>query len=94
MYLFSNPASAKDRVFMTIKTSFDDCKTWSNAKLIADNKAEYSCLTVLPNGNIGLIYEVGNVEEDRVDKGLMFVSVHPDELFTLGTLLKSDQLPK
>ncbi len=94
MYLFSNPASAEDRVCMIIKTSFDDCKTWSNAKLIADNKAEYSCLTVLPDGNIRLIYEVGNVEEDRVDKGLMFVSVNPDELFTPRTLLKSDQLPK
>ena len=94
MYLFSNPASAEDRVYMTIKTSFDNCKTWSNAKLIADNKAEYSCLTVLPNGNIGLIYEVGNVEEGWVDKGLMFVSVNPDELFTPGTLLKRDQLPK
>ena len=58
------------------------------------NKAKYSCLTVLLNGNIGLTYEVGNVEEGWVDKGLMFVSVHPDELFTPGTLLKSGQLPK
>jgi hypothetical protein len=57
------------------------------------NKAEYSCLSVLPNGNIGLRYEVGNVEEGWVDKGLMFVSVHPDELFMPGTLLRSDQLP-
>jgi hypothetical protein len=62
--------------------------------LIFNNKAEYSCLTVLPNGNIGLLYEVGLVEEDWADKGLMFISVHPDELFTPGTLLKSDQLPK
>lgn len=94
MYLFSNPASVEDRVYMTIKTSFDNCETWSNAKLIADNKAEYSCLTVLPNGNIGLIYEVGKVEEGWADKGLMFVSMNPDDLFTPGTLLKSDQLPK
>lgn len=87
MYLFSNPAAVEDRIYMTIKTSFDDCKTWSNAKLIADNKAEYSCLTVLPNGNIGLLFEFGKVEEGWKDKGLMFVSIDPDELFTPGTLL-------
>jgi sialidase-1 len=87
MYLFSNPSAVEDRVCMTIKTSFDECKTWSNAKLIFNNKAEYSCLTVLPNGNIGLLYEVGLVEEDWKDKGIVFVSIHPDDLFKPDTLL-------
>ena len=55
--------------------------------MIFNNKAEYSCLTVLPNGNIGLLYEVGLVEEDWKDKGIVFVSIHPDDLFKPDTLL-------
>ena len=87
MYLFSNPAAAESRCCMTIKTSFDECKTWSNAKLIFDNKAQYSCLTVLPDGNIGLLYEVGDNTKGDVDIGIDFVSMNPDELFTPGTLI-------
>jgi sialidase-1 len=74
---------------MTIKTSFDDCKTWSNAKLISGKKAQYSCLTVLPNGNIGLLYEAG---EGFEDKGIVFVSMNPDELFKPGTLIDDSNL--
>lgn len=85
MFLFSNPAALEDRVCMTIKASFDESKTWSNAKLIAGNKAEYSCLTVLPDGNIGILYEIGF--DFIYDLGIAFVSFHPDELFKPGTLL-------
>ena len=41
----------------------------------------------MPNGNIGLLYEVGLVEEDWKDKGIVFVSIHPDDLFKPDTLL-------
>ena len=41
----------------------------------------YSVLTVLPNGDNGLLYEAGRVEEGWEDKGIVFVSIHPDELF-------------
>jgi sialidase-1 len=87
MYLFSNPAAVESRCCMTIKASFDECQTWSNAKLIFDNKAQYSCLTVLPDGNIGLLYEVGDNTNGDVDIGIDFVSMNPDELFRPGTLL-------
>jgi len=87
MYLFSNPATAEDRCCMTIRTSFDECKTWPNAKLISGNKAQYSCMAVLPNGNIGLLYEFGDNTKGDEDKGIVFVSLGPDELFRPGTLI-------
>jgi len=90
MYLFSNPGNPWDRVYMTIRTSFDDCDTWSNSKLIFAGPSSYSCMTVLPDGNIGLLFEGG---KDFRYESLTFVSIHPDELFMPGTLLKSDQLP-
>ena len=84
MYLFSNPGNPVDRVYMTIKASFDDCKTWSNDKLIFAGPSAYSCLTVLPDGNIGLLFEGG---KDFRYESLVFVSINPDELFEPGTLL-------
>ena len=90
MYLFSNPGNPWDRYFMTIKTSFDDCETWSNDKLIFAGPSAYSCMTVLPNGNIGLLFEGGR--EYRYEN-IVFVSIHPDQLFQPGVLLGSNQLP-
>jgi sialidase-1 len=90
MYLFSNPGNPWDRVYMTIRTSFDECTTWSNSKLIYAPKSAYSCMTVLPDGNIGLLFEGGR--EFRHDS-ITFVSINPDELFVPGTLLNDNQLP-
>ncbi len=90
MYLFSNPGNPWDRVYMAIKASFDDCATWSNEKLIYAGKSAYSCMTVLPNGNIGLLFEGG--KEFRHET-VAFVSINPDELFTPGTYLSLDDLP-
>lgn len=86
MFLFSNPSAVEERMALTVKTSFDDCETWSNAKLIDGGRVQYSCLTVLPNRNIGILYEIGR--DHIYDLGIAFVSFHPDELFTPGTLLK------
>jgi len=84
MYLFSNPGNPVDRVYMTIKASFDECETWSNDKLIFAGPSAYSCMTVLPDGNIGLLFEGGN---DFRYESMTFVSINPDELFKPGTLL-------
>jgi len=84
MYLFSNPGNPVDRYYMTIKASFDDCKTWSNDKLIFAGPSAYSCMTVLADGNIGLLFEGGN---DFRYETMTFVSINPAELFKPGTLL-------
>lgn len=64
--LFSNPASAPppgesraDRVRMTVRLSYDEGRTWPVSKLLHDGPSAYSCLAVLPDGNIGCLYEGG-----------------------------------
>lgn len=57
--LFSNPAHKFMRIKGTIKMSYDDGKTWSREKIIQPKNFAYSCLTVLQNGKIGIIYETG-----------------------------------
>lgn len=56
--LFSNPASTK-REKLTVKFSRDEGKTWPESKLLHAGPAAYSCLTILPNGEIGCLYERG-----------------------------------
>ncbi|NOY58499.1 MAG: exo-alpha-sialidase [Calditrichaeota bacterium] len=84
MFLFSNPAVPEGRTHMTIKTSFDDCNTWSNAKLIHAGPSAYSCMAKLPNGKIGILFEYGT--DHRYDK-IRFESFPPEMLFMPGTLL-------
>ncbi|QDT97753.1 sialidase family protein [Gimesia aquarii] len=54
--LFSNPASKK-REKMTIRLSEDEGKSWSSSRLVTSGSAAYSCLAVLADGSIGLLYE-------------------------------------
>jgi sialidase-1 len=56
--LFSNP-DASDRNHGTIRVSFDDGKTWPVKKVLEPGKFAYSCLTRLPDGEIGCLYETG-----------------------------------
>ena len=57
--LFSNPASKVDRINLTVRLSYDEGKTWPVAKLLNTGFSGYSCLTVLPNGELGVLYERG-----------------------------------
>lgn len=58
--LFSNPNSAQQRVALTIRTSDDDGRTWSSGRLLDPRPCAYSCLTVLQDGSIGVLYECGD----------------------------------
>ena len=58
--LFSNPNSATERVALTIRTSTDDGKTWSDGRLLDPRPCAYSCLTVLRDGSVGVLYECGD----------------------------------
>jgi len=57
--LFANPASKK-REKLTVRLSRDKGKTWPISRVPRDGPAAYSCLAVLPDGNIGCLYERGN----------------------------------
>lgn len=56
--LFSNPASVR-RVRMTVRLSEDDGATWPWSKLLWEGPCAYSCLAVMPDGNVGCLYERG-----------------------------------
>ena len=57
---FSNPADAKKRINLTVKVSDDEGNTWDKHPQILlyekDNMG-YSCLTVVDNKTLGIIYE-------------------------------------
>lgn len=57
--MFSNPADT-DRRRMTIRLSRDEGRTWPYRKAIHDGPAAYSCMAVLPDGVIGILYERGD----------------------------------
>lgn len=57
--LFANPA-ARSRKNLTVRLSYDEGQTWPVKKTVYAGSAAYSCLTRLPDGRIGLIYERDN----------------------------------
>lgn len=57
--LFSNPASQHDRRDLTVRASYDQGTTWAKSMRLHTGPAAYSCLTVLPNGQLGCLYEAG-----------------------------------
>ena len=54
--LFSN-CNANGRRNLYLRTSLDDGQTWSAGICIEPNGAAYSDMTILPNGDIGILYE-------------------------------------
>ncbi len=57
--LFSNPGSTAKRERLTIRASYDEGQTWPASRLLDPRPSAYSCLAVLPDGTIGLLYEAG-----------------------------------
>jgi sialidase-1 len=55
---FSNPA-ATTRVNMTVRMSLDEGITWPFSHVIYIGPSAYSCLTPLPDGTVGCLYERG-----------------------------------
>jgi sialidase-1 len=59
LFIWANPAHPKERVNGTVRMSLDGGDTWPFARTIEPGDYGYSCLTVLPTGEIGLLYEGG-----------------------------------
>src|SRR5699024_1381024 len=55
--LFVNPADDKERRNGTVHLSEDGGKTWKYKRKIEEGAFIYSCLTILHDGRIGLLYE-------------------------------------
>ena len=67
--LFTNPNDTKRRVNLTVRTSTDGGKSWSAGRLLDPRLCSYSCMTLLSDGTIGVLYEVG---EDTIEETLTF----------------------
>jgi sialidase-1 len=77
--IFSNPDNPGKRRNMSVKVSHDNGNTWKVRKVIHEGPAAYSCLTILPNGNIGLLYENG--EKSPYEK-ISFVELNASQLLS------------
>ncbi len=55
--LFANAKSKTQRKNLTVRISYDEGKTWSKGKTIYTGAAAYVSMTILQNGDIGLVFE-------------------------------------
>jgi sialidase-1 len=78
--LFSNPADPDSRVNMTVRLSEDDGETWPRALVLHEGPSAYSDLAVLPNGDVGCLYERGDE--------------HPYETITFATFALEDVMAR
>lgn len=69
--LFSNPNDAQRRVNLTVRRSSDGGRSWDTGRVMDAGGAMYSCMTVLRDGRIGILYESDDAE------GLVFVRLEP-----------------
>lgn len=60
--LFCNPVKA-GRSEGTVRLSYDEGKTWPVAKMICPDYFGYSCLTAMPNGTIGCLFETAGCQK-------------------------------
>lgn len=72
--LFSNPSHLSNRENLTIFISYDEGQTWSVSYVVDAGGAAYSSLTVLPNEDIGILYE-----RDYAPHGL-FGIIYPNHI--------------
>ena len=56
---FSNPSSKDKRENMAVRTSYDDGRSWSASTVLHTGPSAYSSLAVLPDGQLGCLYEAG-----------------------------------
>lgn len=60
--LFCNPRHRSRRLRGTVYASTDDGKTWPHRRTIYKGGFAYSCLALLPNGEIGILFEKDGYE--------------------------------
>lgn len=75
--MFANPAHESERINGTVRLSEDGGLTWKYAKTVHQGNYVYSCLTILPNNEIGLLYEV-EYKDEEYDVKLFFTKFNLD----------------
>lgn len=69
LLLFSNANSSNTRENLTIKYSKDNGQSWNTGKTIYAGAAAYSSMTLMKNGDIGILFEKDEYQEN------VFVSI-------------------
>ena len=62
--LFSNASSKDSRENLTVRVSYDEGQTWTEGKSVYSGGSAYSTMTVLDNGDIGLLFEKDGYKEN------------------------------
>lgn len=57
--LFSGPSDAERRR-LAVRLSRDEGETWPVEKVVHEGPAAYSCMAILPDGQLGILYERGD----------------------------------
>ena len=58
--LFSNPADRSGRTNLTVRLSYDECRTWPESRVLHESAAAYSDLCVCDDEYICCLYERGD----------------------------------
>ena len=84
--LFCNPNNPIDRQRrnVTVKLTYDECKTWPISKSIEPGVSGYSDLAAGPDGTIYCFYERGSVEASHYDTEALCVARFNLEWLTEG----------
>lgn len=62
--IFSNTKSSEKRENLTVRISDDNGKTWSDGRTVYSGSSAYSDLTVLQNGEIGILFEADDYSKN------------------------------
>lgn len=64
---YGGPTDPNSRRAVGIYLSFDEARSWTKPRVVWEGPSAYSDLVPLPHGNIGMIFESGNVSfADRI----------------------------
>ena len=58
--LFSNPGVCDGRYRLTVRMSYDECRTWPVARVVHEGPTAYSDLCIAPDTSICCLYERGD----------------------------------
>lgn len=69
--LFSNPGNGKEgeRHHLTIRMSYDECRTWPVSRVLYEGPSSYSDLCIAPDNTICCLYERGSQKGVSVYSG-------------------------
>ena len=80
LLLFSNPKKYP-RSFMTLRVSRDDGKTWNEGVLYDTRRCMgYSCVAMVDDENVGIIYETCHTNEKNGNRGIGFIIIPLSEV--------------